>query len=86
VGLGFPITRMGALFGLASGGVHAYEVTACKGMRNGEQTLLQSLTAHLHAHDALLADARLATCWNIEVAQRRGRMFSWRRRQTDHLL
>lgn len=71
-GLGFPMARMGALIGLASGAVLAYQVAACKGKGTGEQTLLQNLTAHLNAGDVLLADALLATWWIIEGAQRRG--------------
>lgn len=71
-GLGFPMARMGALIGLASGAVLAYQVAACKGKGTGEQTLLQNLTAHLNAGEVLLADALLATWWIIEGAQRRG--------------
>lgn len=71
-GLGFPMARMGALIGLASGAVLAYQVAACKGKGTGEQTLLQNLTAHLNAGDVLLADALLATWWIIEGAKRRG--------------
>lgn len=71
-GLGFPMARIGALIGLASGAVLAYQVAACKGKGTGEQTLLQGLTAHLNAGDVLLADALLATWWIIERAQRRG--------------
>ena len=71
-GLGFPMARIGALIGLASGAVLAYQVAACKGKGTGEQTLLQSLTAHLNTGDVLLADALLATWWIIEAAKRRG--------------
>lgn len=60
-GLGFPMARIGALIGLASGAVLAYQVAACKGKHTGEQTLLQNMTAHLNAGDVLLADALLAT-------------------------
>lgn len=71
-GLGFPMARIGALIGLASGAVLAYQVAACKGKGTGEQTLLQSLTRHLRPGDVLLADALLATWWIIEAARRRG--------------
>ena len=64
--------RIGALIGLASGAVLAYQVAACKGKGTGEQTLLQSLTVHLNAGDVLLADALLATWWIIEAAKRAG--------------
>lgn len=36
-GLGFPIARTGALIGLASGAVIAYQVAACKDKGTGEQ-------------------------------------------------
>lgn len=71
-GLGFPMARIGALIGLASGAVLAYQVAACKGKGTGEQTLLQSLTVHLNTGDVLLADALLATWWIIEAAKLRG--------------
>ena len=71
-GLGFPMARIGALIGLATGGVLAYQVAACKGKGTGEQTLLHNLTLHLNAGDVLLADALLAAWWIIEAAQRRG--------------
>ena len=71
-GLGFPMARIGALIGLATGAVLTYQVAACKGKATGEQTLLQNLTLHLNEGDVLLADAPLATWWIIEAAQRRG--------------
>ena len=71
-GLGFPMARIGALIGLASGAVLAYQVAACKGKGTGEQTLLQDLLPHLNSEDVLLADALLATWWIIEGAKRRG--------------
>lgn len=71
-GLGFPVARIGALIGLASGAVLHYQVAACEGKGTGEQTLLQNLLFHLDAGDVLLADALLATWWIIEEASRRG--------------
>ena len=71
-GLGFPIARIGALIGLASGAMLGYQVVACEGKGTGEQTLLGNLLDHLNAGDVLLADALLATWWIIEGAVRRG--------------
>ncbi|MBL0122947.1 MAG: IS4 family transposase [Betaproteobacteria bacterium] len=70
-GLGFPIARIGALIGLASGAMLGYQVVACEGKGVGEQTLLGNLLDHLNAGDVLLADALLATWWIIEGAIRR---------------
>jgi hypothetical protein len=64
-GLGFPIARIGALIGLASGAVLRYQVAACEGKGTGEQSLLQNLLEHLNTGDILLADALLATWWII---------------------
>ena len=71
-GLGFPIARIGALIGLASGAILAHQVVACEGKGTGEQTVLGSLLDHLNADDVLLADALLTTWWIIEGAKRRG--------------
>ena len=71
-GLGFPIARIGALIGLASGAMLSYQVVACEGKGTGEQTLLGNLLDHLNAGDILLADALLATWWIIEGAIGRG--------------
>jgi hypothetical protein len=70
--LGFPVARIGALIGLASGAVLRYQVAACEGKGTGEQSLLQNLLVHLNADDVLLADALLATWWIVEGARRRG--------------
>ena len=71
-GLGFPIARIGALIGLASGAILGYQVVACEGKGTGEQTLLGNLLDQLNAGDVVLADALLATWWIIEGAKRRG--------------
>lgn len=72
LGLGFPVARIGALIGLASGAVLRYQVAACEGKGTGEQSLLQNLLVHLNAEDVLLADALLTTWWIVEGANRRG--------------
>jgi hypothetical protein len=71
-GLGFPIARIGALIGKASGAILGYQVVACEGKGTGEQTLFRNLLDHLNAGDIVLADALLATWWIIEGASRRG--------------
>ena len=71
-GLGFPIARIGALIGLASGAMLGYQIAACEGKGTGEQTLLGNLLDRLNAGDVLLADALLATWWIIEGAIGRG--------------
>lgn len=70
-GLGFPIARIGALIGLASGAMLAYRVVACEGKGTGEQTVLMALLDDLSAGDVLLADALLATWWIIAGAKGR---------------
>ena len=66
-GLGFPMARIGALIGLASGAVLGYRVAACKGKGTGEQSLLRDLLDHhIAPGDILLADALLANWWIIE--------------------
>lgn len=69
-GLGFPVARIGALIGLASGAILGYQVVACEGKGTGEQSLLGNLIDTLNADDIVLADALLATWWIIEGAMR----------------
>ena len=70
-GLGFPIARIGALIGLASGAVLAHQVVACEGKGTGEQSVFANLLDHLNQGDIVLADALLATWWIIEALIRR---------------
>ena len=71
-GLGFPVARIGALIGLASGAVLAYQVSACEGKGTGEQSLLRDLLDHVVPGDVVLADALLATWWIIAGVLARG--------------
>ena len=71
-GLGFPMARIGALIGLSSGAMLAYQVAACKGKGTGEQSLLMNMLDRLNKDDVLLADALLATWWIIQGAIGRG--------------
>ena len=71
-GLGFPIARIGALIGLSSGAMLAYQVAACTGKGTGEQSLLMNMLDQLNKEDVLLADALLATWWIIHGAMNRG--------------
>jgi Transposase DDE domain len=70
-GLGFPIARIGALIGLASGVVLAHQVVACEGKGTGEQSVLGNVLEHVNAGEIVLADALLATWWIIEAVLRR---------------
>lgn len=71
-GLGFPIARIGALIGLAGGGVLGHQVTACKGKGSGEQSLLRALLPLIQPRDVVLADALLASWWMIADVLARG--------------
>jgi hypothetical protein len=71
-GVGFPMVRIGALIGLASGAVLAYDLTALRGKGTGEQTVLYGLLEHIQPGDIILADALLATWWLIQAIQSRG--------------
>jgi hypothetical protein len=71
-GLGFPMARIGALIGLASGAVLGYQVTALRGKGSGEQTVLRALLDKIRPTDLVLADALLATWWLIHAIQSRG--------------
>ena len=71
-GVGFPMARIGALIGLASGAVLSYQVTALRGKGSGEQTVLRALLDNIHPTDLVLADALLATWWLIHAIQSRG--------------
>lgn len=85
-GLGFPIARMGALIGLASGAILGHRVAACEGKGTGEQSLMEHLLDHLNPGDVVLADALLATWWIVAGASRRGAdvvMAQQGRRTTD---
>lgn len=71
-GLGFPVARIGALIGLASGALLGYQVAACEGKGTGEQSLLRNLLGNIVPRDIILADALLATWWIIEDVVARG--------------
>lgn len=71
-GLGFPLIRIGGLFGLASGGLLDFAVAAMQGKGSGEQTLLRHVMPTLRARDILLADALHTTWWTLALLQRQG--------------
>lgn len=64
-GLGFPVARVGALIGLASGSVLGYVVAACEGKGTGEQSLFRQLYCFIKPGDIILADALHTTWWTI---------------------
>ncbi|MGH8034227.1 MAG: IS4 family transposase, partial [Lysobacterales bacterium] len=85
-GLGFPMARIGALIGLASGAVLGYQVTALRGKGSGEQSVLHGLMDKIEPDDIVLADALLATWWLIHAIASRGAdvvMAQHGRRSTD---
>ena len=71
-GLGFPVARVGALVGLASGAVLDYAVAPCRGKDSGESALLRQLQGLIAPGDILLADALHATWWTMAAMQRLG--------------
>jgi hypothetical protein len=71
-GLGFPLARIGALMGLASGAVLGYEVAACQGKDTGEQTLFRTLYRHIQPGAIVLADALHCTWWAIAMLHASG--------------
>lgn len=60
-GLGFPITRIGALVSLATGAVLDYAIAPYEGKGTGEASLLARFWGALQSGDLLLADRYYAT-------------------------
>jgi len=71
-GLGFPVARVGALIGLASGAVLGYVVAACEGKGTGEQSLFRQLYCFIKPGDIVLADALHTTWWTIAALMNLG--------------
>ena len=87
-GLGFPISRLLALFCLSSGAVLDAATCAYHGKGNDEQTLLRSLLDRLEPGSVLVGDAFFATFFLLAELQRRGvdgvfEQYGARRRSTD---
>jgi hypothetical protein len=87
-GLGFPISRLLALFCLSSGAVLDAATCAYHGKGNDEQTLLRSLLDRLEPGSVLVGDAFFATYFLLAELQRRGidgvfEQHGARRRSTD---
>jgi hypothetical protein len=87
-GLGFPISRLLALFCLSSGAVLDAAICAYHGKGNDEQTLMRSLLDRLEAGSVLVGDAFFATFFLLAELQRRGidgvfEQHGARRRNTD---
>jgi putative transposase len=64
-GVGFPLVRWVALFGLATGACLDAAVGPYSGKGAGETTLARGLLANLRAGDVLLGDRLFATYWPI---------------------
>jgi hypothetical protein len=87
-GLGFPISRLLALFCLSSGAVLDAATCAYHGKGNDEQTLLRSLLDRLEPGSVLVGDAFFATFFLLAELQRREvdavfEQYGARRRSTD---
>ena len=87
-GLGFPISRLLALFCLSTGAVLDAATSAYHGKGNDEQTLLRSLLDRLEPGSVLVGDAFFATFFLLAKLQRRGvdgvfEQYGARRRRTD---
>lgn len=87
-GLGFPISRLLALFCLSSGAVLDAATCAYHGKGNDEQTLLRGLLDRLEVGSVLVGDAFFATFFLLAELQRRGvdgvfEQYGARRRSTD---
>jgi hypothetical protein len=87
-GVGFPISRLLALFCLSSGAVLDAATCAYHGKGNDEQTLLRSLLDRLEPGSVLVGDAFFATFFLLAELQRRGvdgvfEQYGARRRSTD---
>jgi hypothetical protein len=87
-GLGFPISRLLALFCLSSGAVLDAATCAYHGKGNDEQTLLRGLLDRLEAGSVLVGDAFFATFFLLAELQQRGvdgvfEQYGARRRRTD---
>ena len=77
-GLGFPVARIGALIGLASGTVLGYQIAACEGKGSGEQNLLRGLLDHIERPGTYCSPTR---CWRrgglSKACWRAAAMSSW---------
>ncbi len=87
-GLGFPISRLLALFCLSSGAVLDAATCAYHGKGNDEQTLLRGLLDRLERGSVLVGDAFFATFFLLAELKRRGidgvfEQYGARRRSTD---
>ena len=71
-GVGFPLARIGALIGLASGAVVDYAVGPMRGKSSGEQALLREVAKSFGKSDILLADALHSTWWALQMLVQRG--------------
>ncbi|MEO5560417.1 MAG: IS4 family transposase [Dokdonella sp.] len=87
-GLGFPISRLLALFCLSSGAVLDAATCAYQGKGNDEQTLLRGLLDRLEPGSVLVGDALFATYFLLAELKQRGvdgvfEQHGARRRSTD---
>jgi DDE family transposase len=83
-GVGFPIVRLVALLGWATGAVVAAALAPYSGKQTGETSLLRQLLGELRAGDVLVADRCYCTYWLVALAWLRGVDVVFRLHQRRH--
>jgi len=71
-GLGFPIARIVALFGLYSGAALDAAIGPYLGKQTGENALFRGLLEQFDAGDVAVADCAFGSFWNFAMLQARG--------------
>jgi hypothetical protein len=66
-GVGFPISRLVALFSLASGAALDMAVSRCRGKGTGEPSLMRQLLGRLQPNSVLLADRFFCNYWILAL-------------------
>jgi hypothetical protein len=85
-GLGFPISRLVAIFDLASGALTTLGVGPYQGKATGEMALFRQQQSHLQRGDVLLADCYYSSYWTLTGLHEMGVDYVGRqhhRRKTD---
>jgi hypothetical protein len=83
-GVGFPIVRLVALLGWASGALVGAALAPYSGKQTGETSLLRQLLDELRPGDVLVADRCYCTYWLVALAWLRGVDVVFRLHQRRH--
>jgi hypothetical protein len=83
-GVGFPLLRWVALFGLATGVVLDSAFGPYRGKETGETALLRQLLDRLQPGDVVVADRYYCSYWMIVLLQQRGVHVVFRKHQLRH--